>query len=66
MPDWDYFPLYIQSDLGADDIMRDLQELGRGGWELVAVTPYETDASEVVAFFKRPLEHGEPTEPFVG
>jgi hypothetical protein len=44
--------------------MRDFQELGRKGGELVAVAPYD-EVSALLALFKRPLEHGEPAEPFV-
>jgi hypothetical protein len=56
MPNWDYFPLYIDGGLGADPMQQDFMELGRKGWELVAVVPYETESSVLVAFFKRELE----------
>jgi hypothetical protein len=37
-------------------MQQDFMELGRKGWELVAVVPYETESSVLVAFFKRELE----------
>jgi hypothetical protein len=60
--DWDYFPLYLKSGMTPSEMQEQLQELGRKGWDLVAVAPYSTGASELVAFLKRPLEKPESDE----
>ena len=63
MPNWDYYAYYLDPGASPADVQDPLVEVGKKGWELVAVAPYSPTDPRLIAFFKRPLE--EKSEGFV-
>jgi hypothetical protein len=55
---WEYRVWYLDTSVEAESIQGDLERLGREGWELVSVSPFDSpsypDQQTLVAFFKRP------------
>jgi hypothetical protein len=60
---WEYHVSYLDTSATIHD---ELDGWGREGWELVAVTPHESQTTESVllAIFKRPKKEG-ASEPLV-
>ena len=58
--------MFLDTGGGAQSILADLNREGLDGWELVAVTPHESEQSGpvLVATFKRPVMPA-PTAPQV-
>jgi hypothetical protein len=57
MQHWEYYAWFLDTSGGAQSILTDLNREGLEGWELVAVTPHESEQSGpvLVATFKRPI-----------
>jgi hypothetical protein len=57
MQHWEYYAWFLDTGGGAQSILSDLNREGLEGWELVAVTPHESEQSGpvLVATFKRPI-----------
>jgi hypothetical protein len=55
MRKWEYILAYLDTSLEVQSINDELNDLGRDGWELVAVAPHKSKASgkRLVAMLKR-------------
>lgn len=55
---WQHLAFETEPNLKGPDTARQINRLGRDGWELVDVTPVSQDGSteKLIYFFKKPLE----------